>query len=254
MRGGVVVTILVVLGLVTVSGCKSSSKRANEMADQAMYQPVAYSDKPGPVVVVIGGEIKSANAGYTQKVGANNIADYAELELGKAKFQVLERSDLGPMLQEVEIAANLGDASQLAKFKKGKFQATNWLIRFDILKAEPVAEVKSSFDGTWLGVIAGTAVGSATDSWAAGVGTGAAVGSIQAHDATGIWIVGMRYKVLDANTGEQKATGYFEDKMEIGSSGGGALGISRTETQQVTLDTMTQRLVQRCVQDLDKMK
>jgi hypothetical protein len=42
--------------------------------------------------------------------------------------------------------------------------------------------------------------------------------------------------------------------MELGSSGGGALGISRTESHQVTLDTMTQRLVQRCVQDLDKMK
>jgi hypothetical protein len=66
------------------------------------------------------------------------------------------------MLKEIEIAANLGDASQLAKFKKGKFQATNWLVRFDILKAEPVAEVKTSFDGTWLGAIAGSAVGSAT--------------------------------------------------------------------------------------------
>jgi hypothetical protein len=248
------VLVVVALALVMVSGCKSSSKRANEIADQTMYQPIAYSDKPGPVVVVIPGEIKSANATYTQKVGVNNIADYAELELGQAKFQVLERADLGPMLQEVEIAANLGDATQLKKFKKGKFQATNWLVRFDILKAEPVAEVKTSFDGAWLGAIAGSAVGSATNSWAAGVGTGAAVGSIHAHDATGIWIIGMRYKVLDANTGEQKSTGYFEDKMEMGSSGGGALGISRSEAKQVTLDTMTQRLVQKCVQDLDKMK
>jgi len=254
MRGRVSVLVVVALALVMVSGCQSSSKRANEIADQTMYQPIAYSDKPGPVVVVIPGEIKSANATYTQKVGVNNIADYAELELGQAKFQVLERADLGPMLQEVEIAANLGDATQLKKFKKGKFQATNWLIRFDILKAEPVAEVKTSFDGAWLGAIAGSAVGSATNSWAAGVGTGAAVGSIHAHDATGIWIIGMRYKILDANTGEQKGTGYFEDKMEMGSSGGGALGISRSEAKQVTLDTMTQRLVQKCVQDLDKMK
>lgn len=254
MRGRVFLLLVAALALLTAAGCQSSSKRANEIADQAMYQPIAYSDKPGPVVVVIPGDIKSANATYSQKIGANNIADYGELELGQAKFQVLERSDLGPMLQEIEIAANLGDAAQLKKFKKGKFQATNWLIRFDILKAEPVAEVKTSFDGAWLGAIAGSAVGSATNSWAAGVGTGAAVGSVHAHDATGIWIVGMRYKILDANTGEQKATGYFEEKMEIGSSGGGALGISRSESRQVTLDTMTQRLVQRCVQDLDKMK
>jgi curli biogenesis system outer membrane secretion channel CsgG len=254
MRGRVLTCIIIVLALFGMAGCQSASKKANAIADQQMYKPVAYSAAQGPVVVVIPGEIKSANATYTQKVAANNIADYGEIELTKANFQVLERSDLGPMLQEIEIAANLGDAEQLKKFKKGKFKATNWLVRFDILKAEPVAEVKQSFDGAWLGAIAGSAVGSATNSWAAGVGTGAAVGSIHAEEASGVWIIGMRYKILDANTGEQKATGYIEDKMEMGSSGGGALGVSQTTTHQVTLDTMTQRLVQQAVMELDKMK
>ncbi len=254
MKARILVCLILVLALAGLAGCQSASKKANAIADQSMYKPVSYSATPGPVVVVIPGEIKSANATYSQKIGANNIADYGEIELTKANFQVLERSDLGPMLQELELAANMGDAEGLKKFKKGKFQTTNWLIRFDILKAEPVAEVKNSFDGSWLGAIAGSAVGSATDSWVAGVATGAAVGSVHAEEAAGVWIIGMRYKILDANTGEQKATGYIEDKMEIGSKGGGALGVSQTTTQQVTLDTMTQRLVQQAVMELDKMK
>jgi hypothetical protein len=249
MRLNVLSTMVLIVCVVLAQGCVSASKQANEAADKAMYQPIAYSDKAGPQVVVIPGEIKSANATFSQKVSSNNIADYAELELGKAHYSVLERSDLGPMLKEIEIAANLGDATQLKKFKKGKFQATNWLVRFDILKAEPVSEVKQSFDGRWLGAIAGSAIGGP-----GGYAADAGVSSVHASDAAAVWIVGLRYKILDANTGEQKATGYIEDKMEINSSGGGALGISQSQTKIVTLDTMAQRLVQRAVADMDRMK
>jgi len=237
-------------------GCQSASQQANKEADAAMYQPVAYANasKPGPQVVVIPGAVKSQNATFAQKYGPNNIADFAEIELSKANFPVLERQDLGPMLQEIEVAANLGDANTLKKFKKGKMQATNWLVRFDVLKAEPVAQVERKFDGTYLGIMAGSVVGSATGSWAAGTATGAGVASVKAEDASGVWIVGMRFKVLDANTGEQKASDYFEDKMEITSKGGGALGYTEKKTTGVTLDTMVQRLVQRAVQKMDEMK
>jgi len=219
-----------------------------------MYQPIAYANasKPGPQIVVIPGAVKSMNATFTQKYGPNNIADFAELELAKANFQVLERQDLGHMLQEIEVAANLGDAKTLRKFKKGRMKATNWLVRFDILKAEPVAQVQKSFSGGPLGTIAGAAVGSA--SWFGGVATGAAVGSVHAEDASGVWIVGLRYKVLDVNTGEQVATDYFEEKMEVTSKGGGALGASQSTTTGVTLDTMVQRLVQKAVQRIDELK
>lgn len=248
------VSLLAVLTLTW--GCQSASQQANKEADAQMYQPVEYANasKPGPQIVVIPGAVKSANATFAQKYGPNNIADFAELELGKANFQVLERQDLGSMIQEIEVAANMGDAATLKKFKKGKMQATNWLIRFDILKAEPVAQVEKKFDGTYLGIIAGSAVGAATDSWAAGAATGATVGSVKAESASGVWIIGLRYKVLDANTGEQKSTDYFEDKMEISSKGGGALGYTEKKTTQVTLDTMIQRLVQKAVQKIDAMK
>ncbi len=236
-------------------GCQSASKQANEQADAAMYQPIEYPNqaKPGPQVVVIPGAVKSQNATFAQKYGPNNIADFAEIELSKDNYKVLERQDLGSMIQEIEVAANLGDAQTLKKFKKGKMQATNWLIRFDIIKAEPVAQVEKKFDGTYLGIIAGSAVGSATNSWVAGTASGAGVASVKAEEASGVWIVGLRYKVLDANTGEQVASDYFEDKMEISSKGGGALGYTEKKTTSVTLDTMVQRLVQQAVLKLDAM-
>ena len=242
------------VALLFALGCQSASQAANQQADAAMYQPVTYANasKPGPQIVVIPGAVKSQNATFAQKYGPNNIADFAEIELSKANFQVLERQDLGSMLQEIEVAANLGDAMTLRKFKKGKMQATNWLVRFDILKAEPVAQVQKSFSGAPIGAIAGAAVGRA--SGLGGYATGVGVGSVHSEDASSVWIVGLRYKVLDVNTGEQVATDYFEDKMEVSLKGGGALGASQSTTTGQTLDTLVQRLVQQAVQRIDQLK
>src|ERR1700738_2507299 len=89
----------------------SVSKNANAAADRSMYKDVTYTNvsKQGPRLVVIPGEIKSNNASFAQKYGANNIADFAELELTKANFQVLDRADLGPMLNEIQLAYGAGD-------------------------------------------------------------------------------------------------------------------------------------------------
>ena len=61
---------------------------------------------------MIPGEIKSNNATFVQKFQSNNIADFAEIELTKANFQVLERSNLGPLLNEFTLAYNLGDPNK----------------------------------------------------------------------------------------------------------------------------------------------
>ena len=80
-----------------------TSQKANAAADQTVYQAVDYTNasKKGPALVVIPGEIKSNNATFLQKFTANNIADFGEIELSSANFQVLERSNLGPLLQGV---------------------------------------------------------------------------------------------------------------------------------------------------------
>ena len=227
----------------------STSQRANEMADKGMYKAVEYQNagKPGPALVVIPGEIKSNNAGFMQKFGPNNIADYGELELGKANFKVLERSDMGPLLKEFQLAYTMGDANEARKYlQKGKLKTTKWVIKFDILKAEPVAQAQKGFDGRAIGNIIGI-LGGSRGSAAAGT----AVGSVETAESTGIWIIGMRYKIMDANTTEQVATGYFEQKMELGAQGTSVLGVSSSEKGGLTLDGMVQRLVQESVWEID---
>lgn len=227
-----------------------TSKKANEMADKAMYKPVEYENaaKKGPALVVIPGEVKSNNANFTQKFGPNNIADFAELELGKANFKILERADLGPLLNEFQLAYTMGDPNQARKYlQKGKLKTTKWVVKFDILKAEQVAQAKEGFDGGTIGSIIGTLAGSR-----GGYAAGTAAGSVKTTESTGVWIIGMRYKILDANTTEQVATGYQELKMELGAKGTSVLGFSNSEAGGLTLDGMVQRLVQLNVYEIDK--
>ena len=219
------------------------------MADKGMYKEIQYANagKKGPMLVVIPGDIKSNNATFTQKFGSNNIADFGELELGKANFGILERSDLGNLLQEFQLAYTMGDPQQARKYlQKGKFKTTKWVVKFDVLKAEQVAQASEGFDGRAAGTIL-SIFGGSRGSSAAGV----AVGSVQTTETTGVWIIGMRYKIMDANTTEQVATGYTEEKMEVGAKGTSVLGVSSSQAGGLTLDGMVQRLVQKLVWEID---
>ena len=127
-----------------------TSQKANASADQGMYQKFEYpnANRKGPVVIVIPGEIKSSNATFLQKFTANNIADFGEVELSAANFPVLERANLGPILNEFELAYNLGDPQQARKFLgMGKLKSTKYVVKFDILKTEQVAAAQQGFDG-----------------------------------------------------------------------------------------------------------
>jgi transposase-like protein len=235
---------------------KETSQKANAAADQTIYQPIVYTNaaKKGPALVVIPGEIKSNNATFLQKFTANNIADFGEIELSSANFQVLERSNLGPVLKEFELAYNLGDPDQARKFlKMGKLKATKYVVKFDILKTEQVASAEQGFDGRTLGQMAGLLGVFAPTRGGAVAGTvgGTAVGSVHSEEATSVWVIGMRYKIINAETTEQVATGYTEEKMEIGATSSGALGIHQSQKGGVSLDTMVQRLVQKSVWDID---
>jgi len=226
-----------------------TSQTANEMADKAMYKPIEYANaaKKGPALVVIPGEVKSNNASFTQKFGPNNIADYAELELGKANFKILERSDMGPLLNEFQLAYTMGDPQAARKIlQKGKFKTTKWVVKFDILKAEQVAQAQTGVDGRAVGALIGIFGG----------GRGGAAGnvvasSVQTGESTGVWIIGMRYKIIDANTTEQVATGYAEEKMELGAKSTSVLGVSSGASGGLTLDSLVQRLVQKTVWEID---
>jgi hypothetical protein len=84
-----------------------------------------------------------------------------------------------------------------------------------------------------------------------GAAAGRATASVQTQDTTGVWLIGMRYKIMDANSTEQVAQGYKELKMEVGATGTSVLGISEGAKGGVGLDTMVQRLVQTTVYEID---
>lgn len=227
----------------------TTSQQANDMADKAMYKDVEYknANKKGPMLIVIPGDVKSNNATFTQKFGPNNIADFAELELGRANFSVLERTDLGPVLNEFSLAYTMGDPKEARKIlQKGKFKNTKWILKFDILKAEQVAEAQKGFSGGAVGSLLGIAIGGRGGAAAETIG-----GSVHTGESSGVWVIGMRYKIIDANTTEQRATGYTEEKMEVGAKSTSVLGMSESQKGGVSLDTMVQRLVQKLVWDID---
>lgn len=246
---------LVMILLLTVSGCaknmglNTSEDTAENTADKLLYKPVTYANqnKQGPALIVIPGSIKSNNAGFLQTIKPNNIADYAEFELGKANFRVLARgADLGPLLDEISLAVHLGDPIKVRNIlKTKKLKTTQWFVRFDIIKFEKVAETnerksvpinilleKLRFPGKEF-----------TDN--------VDIGTKQSAE---VWIVGLRYKVLNANTTEQVAQGYFERKMKSVQNSASAILMETNQKNQVNLDTMAQRLIQVAVADLDQKK
>jgi hypothetical protein len=135
----------------------------------------------------------------------------------------------------------------------GKMRTTKYVVKFDILNTEKVAAAQQGFDGASVGRvigILGAFSGSRGGAQAGAIGD-TAVGSVKTGDSTGIWIIGMRYKIMDAETTEQLAQGYTEEKMEIGATGTSVMGFSQSQQGGVGLDTMVQRLVQKSVWEID---
>jgi hypothetical protein len=66
-----------------------------------------------------------------------------------------------------------------------------------------------------------------------------------------VWIIGMRFKIMNAETTEQVAQGYTEEKMEVGATSTSVLGVSSAQQGGVSLDTMVQRLIQKTVWEID---
>jgi hypothetical protein len=228
----------------------SVSKSANDAGDKSMYQDVTYTNaaKMGPALIVLPGEVKSNNTAFAQKYGPNNIADYGEIELSKANFPVLERADLGPMLNEIQLAYSVGDPDDARKvMKKGKLKTTKWIVKFDILKAEQISQQKKGFNGG----VAGTLIGIFGGGSQSGAAAQTVTGSVDSSGSAGVWVIGMRYKILDATTTEEVAQGYTEEKMEVGAKSSSVAGVSSAAAGGVSLDTMVQRLVQKSVWDID---
>ena len=166
---------------------------------------------------------------------------------------MLERSNLGPLLKEFELAYNLGDPDQARKMlSMGKLKTTKYVVKFDILKTEQVAAAQSGLrrpdaraNGGLLGRLRRLA------RWCAAGAVRPPSARCTPNEATSVWVIGMRYKIINAETTEQVATGYTEEKMEIGATSSGRARISQSQQGGVSLDTMVQRLVQKSVWEID---
>jgi hypothetical protein len=232
------------------------SRAANESVDRAAYQRISYSNagKRGAALVVMPGEIRITDAALTERILPSSVADWAELELAQANFKVLERSALGGVLMEVDTATRLGDRAAMESLvRSGQLKGTRWLAKFDLLKAEPIATASRGVDGQPVADVVGI-LGQWSNSLrgqrAAQVGQVAA-GSVQAERSAQVWLVGMRYRVIDAESGEQAGQGYVEERMESGAQGATVMGVSGSSQGGVGFDAMVQRLVQRAVWEID---
>jgi hypothetical protein len=183
-----------------------------------------------------------------QKFGPNNIADFAELELSQANFSVLERSNLGHLLQEISLAYNLGDSNKARQtMQVGKLKTT----QVDRQVRHPQGRADRREQAGLRRPRRSAASSACSAGWAARL-QGRATSSVQTQESTGVWLIGMRYKIMDANTTEQVAQGYQELKMEVGAHFHQRIGVSRkAPSGGVGLDTMVQRLVQTAVYEID---
>ncbi|GAB7082030.1 hypothetical protein [Megalodesulfovibrio paquesii] len=244
------------LAAALLSGCAGAKTKAHEMAEAAVYKPVEYqnANMTGPPVVVLPGTFNTRSAAYVHKYCKNSLCDFAELELSKANFTVLENADQQPLFEEIALAATMSDADALRLFRKSSLPTARYLMAFDVLKAEPIAWEAKGGDGQILGAIVELGILLATRGDDSGLGksANAAISSIKAYDYNTTWQVTLGYKVIDPDTGTIVHSGSVEEKQVAQDELNAALGISEKTTSAFTVDSLVQRLIQKAVADLDK--
>ena len=202
-----------------------------------------------------GGYLARHRAGVQHRIGERSRLSGLEVspELPSARVAVLRRHRESALKNALD-GVRHGDPQAARKMLgRGKLKSTKYVVKFDILKTEQVAAAQQGFDGRAIGNIAGALgafSGSLGGARAGAVGQ-AAVGSVHTGESTGVWIIGMRYKIINAETTEQLAQGYTEEKMEVGAKSSSVLGVSQSQQGGVSLDTMVQRLVQKSVWEID---
>ena len=179
----------------------------------------------GPALVVIPGEVKSNNATFTQRFLPNNIADFGELELSQANFPVLERSNLGQLLQRdlARLQPGRRRTRRARRCRSASSRRPSGSSSSTSSRPSRSPQNKQGFDGRAIGGIIGMLGGSR----GARGRRASPRARCRRRTSTGVWLIGMRYKIMDANTTEQVAQGYKELKMEVGATPTSVLGVSQ---------------------------
>ena len=168
---------------------------------------------------------------------------------------MLERSNLGPLLNEFTLAYNLGDPDAARKFLgMGKLKSTKYVVKFDILKTEQVAAAQSGFDGRAIGQMAGLlgVFGGSRGGAQAGTVGGAGVGSVQTERIDRR--LDHRHALQDHQRRDHRAgraTATPRRRWRSARRRTSVLGVSQSQQGGVSLDTMVQRLIQKTVWEID---
>ncbi|AGW14322.1 hypothetical protein [Megalodesulfovibrio gigas] len=238
------------LTLAVLAGCGKSMETARQLAAHNVYKEVAYENAahPGPSVVVLPGVITSPSYEFLANVKPDTLLEYGELELGKANFKIVERNSLASIYQEIALAANLGDGSMSARFAKVDLAPPQWLILFDIADVQTQTTAFSYSDknsASFAGALVGSFFGSAE------IGQ-SVMGSISNAKEQRAWNITMHYRILDGATGRKLHEGKFTEQATINRELKGFMGVDTAQASGLTLGTVTQRLVQKAVQDIDR--
>ena len=242
--------ICLLLSLFLLVGCGKSMQQARDLAAPNMYQDATYENaaQAGPSVIVVGGTLTSKTYEFLSQIKADNLREYGELELGKANFKVMEKNSLPNIYQEIAIAANLGDGSVAKRFSKHKITPPQWFVVFDIADVS-AQTLNFSYTDKNSAMFAGALMGSFLGSASLGQGV---IGSINNAKEQRAWNVTLRYRILDGVSGRQLHEGQFTEQATINRELTGFLGVDAAQAGGLTLGTVTQRLVQRAVADIDK--
>ena len=215
-------------------------------ADQAIYQPVEYTNvnKKGRRWSSFPARSRATTRPSCRSSRRTTSPTSARSSSRPPTSRCWSARTSGPLLNEFALAYNLGDPDAARKFLRHG-QAEEHQVRREVRHPEDRAgrrgAVRASTaarSGRWPDCWASSAVHAAAQ---AGAVAGAGIGSVHTSESSGVWIIGMRYKIINAETTEQVAQGYTEEKMEVGAKSTSVLGVSESQQGGVSLDTMVQR-------------
>lgn len=246
-------TSCLLLALTLLVGCAKNKEIAHQIAAQNLYQDIAYENgaKPGPRVVVLPGEVASSSYEFLAQVKPDGLREFAELELGKANFTVLDKNALGDLHQEIALAANLGDGSVARSFSQHDATPPQWLIILDVVDVKTQTTAFTFTDKNAAAVAGALMGGMFLGSAGAQLGSGL-VGSINSAEEQRLWDITLKYRILDGGTGQPLLQGTFTEQATITRELKGFLGVDEAQAGGITLTTVAQRLVQKVVQEMDQ--
>lgn len=128
--------VLLLAGIAACAGPEGGKQATVDPHPGVETAHYANAAQRGPTLIVIPGEVNFPQEAAVSPL-AEQLADFAEAELGRANFRVLERADFGSLQKDFARAfASKDDRLASRLLHKGSYRAARWVVRFDLTQAE----------------------------------------------------------------------------------------------------------------------